>query len=201
MHGAPLPLYRGAHPINWMIINGEEEGAVTCHYITEGLDSGDIIAQYTFPILQEETAYDVRPKIEETGTRLLRDVLKRFNTEGRIEGVPQDARKASYFPPRKPEDGGINWDSPASGIYNFIRALTKPYPGAFSFIDNSKVYIWRAENPLSDDIVPSNLRPGTIVRKDKDRFAVAAGDGRFVMITKWESGDLEIREDNCFDDN
>ena len=78
MHGAPLPRYRGAHPINWMIINGEKEGAVTCHYISEELDGGDIIAQYPFPILDTETAYDVRPKIEAVGRRLLVEVLQRF---------------------------------------------------------------------------------------------------------------------------
>ncbi len=201
MHGAPLPLYRGAHPINWMIINGEEEGAVTCHYITEGLDSGDIIAQYTFPILLSESAFDVRPKIEETGMRLLRDVLQRFNNEGKLKGIPQDAEKASYFPPRRPEDGGINWDTPALSTYNFIRALSKPYPGAFSYINNIKVSIFRAEIPLSDDIAPSNLSPGTIVRMDKKSFRVTSGDGRFVTITEWESCGAVISEGKHFEDN
>jgi len=202
MHGSPLPLYRGAHPINWMIINGEKEGAVTCHYITEGLDCGDIIAQYRYPILINETAYDVRPKIEETGSRLLRDVLRRFKTEGRIEGIPQDVEKASYFPPRKPEDGGIDWNMPAINIYNFIRALTRPYPGAFSFLDNCKVYIWRAENPLCDDVITSDtFTPGTIIKAEHDRFSVAAGDGRFLIITDWESDNAEVKEKMRFGDN
>ena len=200
MHGSPLPLYRGAHPINWMIINGEKEGAVTCHYVTEGLDSGDIIGQYTFPINLHETAYDVRPKIEKTGARLLRDVLKRFKAEGMIKGIPQDTGKASYFPPRRPEDGVVNWNTPAVNIYNFIRALTKPYPGAFSFIDNRKVRIWRAEYPSADDIISHNLlTPGTVINRENGCLAVAAGDGHQVIITEWDSGDAVINEGKCFE--
>lgn len=197
LHGAPLPRYRGAHPINWMIINGETEGAVTCHYISEGLDKGDIIAQYTFPILPYETAYDVRPKIDATGERLLRDVFEKFDSEGRLNGTPQDENNASYFPPRKPEDGLIDWEMPALNIFNFVRALSKPYPGAYTFLNGCKFTIWRALlSDYADDSV--NSTPGTIVKKTKDFFIVAAGDGGFIAVNEWDSNGCKIEEHRCF---
>ncbi len=197
LHGAPLPRYRGAHPINWMIINGEIEGAVTCHYISEGLDKGDIIDQYTFPILPNETASDLRPKIETTGVRLLRDVLKRFGLEGKLIGTPQDENNASYFPPRKPEDGLIDWGMPALNVLNFVRALTKPYPGAFTFLNGWRVTIWRAlTSKWANLSVP--FKPGTIVKREKAWFIVAAGDGGYIAVTDWDSDGVEIEERRCF---
>lgn len=192
MHGAPLPRYRGAHPINWMIINGETGGAVTCHYITEGLDNGDIIGQYTFPILETETAYDVRPKIEATGQRLLIDVLRRFKAEGKVVGIPQDESKALYTPPRKPEDGLIDWNTPPKGVYDFVRALTRPYPGAFALLDGKKVYLWRVELPSWEDISDNDyVTPGTILEKWKGGLKVAVSGGT-VNVIDWETDGRNI---------
>ena len=192
MHGAPLPRYRGAHPINWMIINGETEGAVTCHYITEGLDNGDIIGQYTFPILDTETAYDVRPKIEAAGQRLLVDVLRRFKAEGKVVGVPQDESKAFYTPPRKPEDGLIDWNVPPKRVYDFVRALTKPYPGAFAWIDDKKVYLWRVELPSGESISNDDyVTPGTVLKKWKGGFKIAVFGGA-VNVIDWETDGRNI---------
>lgn len=199
LHGSPLPRYRGAHPINWMIINGETEGAVTCHYITEGLDDGDIIAQYTFPILETETAYDVRPKTEVTGQRLLRDVLERFKKEGRVRGVPQDESKASYYPPRTPEDGLIDWNQSSKQIYNFVRALTKPYPGAFALLGGGKVYLWRMAFPDNNNTGSTNSKiafPGTVIQKRKTELRIAV-KGDFVTVTNWETEGREIRVNDC----
>lgn len=194
LHGAPLPRYRGAHPINWMIINGETEGAVTCHYISDGLDNGEIISQYTFPILVTETAYDIRPKIESTGRRLLKDVLRRFKVEGKVAGIPQNEDNALYTPPRKPEDGLIDWDKPPKQVYDFVRALTRPYPGAFALHDSKKVYLWQLELPAGKDINNgiNCVMPGTIVDKWERGFKVAAKGGT-VTVLDWESDGIELR--------
>ncbi|MEW6235200.1 MAG: methionyl-tRNA formyltransferase [Candidatus Omnitrophota bacterium] len=193
MHGAPLPRYRGAHPINWMIINGETEGAVTCHYITEGLDNGDIIAQYPFPILETESAYDVRPKIESVGQRLLADVLRRFKTEGKINGIPQDEKKALYVPPRKPEDGLINWNQSPKDIYNFVRALSKPYPGAFAWLGDKKIFIWRLKVPGEE--ADQSAIPGAVMSKGDAEFRVAVKKGT-VDVIDWEieGRDIQIND-------
>lgn len=191
LHGSPLPKYRGAHPINWMIINGETEGAVTCHYITEGLDNGNIIGQYSFSILDIETAYEVRPKIEETGRRLLVDVLRRFQREGKVKGASQDESKASYFPPRKPEDGLVDWNQPPKQLYDFVRALTKPYPGAFALLEGEKVFIWRLELPREIVEYDANVKPGTVVEKWLCGFKVATLNGS-VNVIEWDAGDRKI---------
>lgn len=194
LHGAPLPRYRGAHPINWMIINGETEGAVTCHYITDGLDNGDIISQYTFPILETETAYDIRPKIESTGRRLLVDVLRRFKVEGKVAGTLQNEENALYTPPRKPDDGLIDWDKPPKQVYDFVRALTRPYPGAFALHNGKKVYLWHLELPGGKDIINDNkcVAPGTIVDKWERGFKVAVKGGT-VTVLDWESDGIDLR--------
>lgn len=190
LHGAPLPRYRGAHPINWMIINGESKGAVTCHYISEGIDEGDIIDQYIFSIDETETAYEVRPKIEATGQRLLKDVLQRFKREGRLRGIPQDESRALYTPPRKPEDGLIDWSLSPRNMYNFIRALTKPYPGAFAIIGDRKVKVWRIELPNEENIRHNQTAtPGTVLEVSKEKIIVAANNGT-INIVDW---DLEGR--------
>lgn len=187
MHGAPLPRYRGAHPINWMIINGETKGAVTCHYIAEGLDNGDIIDQYCFPILETETAYQVRPKIETTGRRLLVDVLRRFRDQGRLAGTPQDEKQALYTPPRKPEDGLIDWNMPPKRVYDFVRALTRPYPGAFALHNGKKVHLWKVEPPGQGMAVPCHsARPGKVLAAANGALKVAVAGGA-VLIVDWDS--------------
>ncbi len=194
LHGAPLPRYRGAHPINWMIINGETEGAVTCHYISDGLDNGDIIAQYTFPILESETAYDIRPKIESTGRRLLVDVIRRFKAEGKVAGIPQNEDNALYTPPRKPEDGLIDWNKSPKQVYDFVRALTRPYPGAFTFLDDKNVYLWRLDLPGETYIINDNnyAVPGTIIDKWEKGFKVAVKGGT-VTVIDWESNGIDLK--------
>lgn len=187
LHGAPLPRYRGAHPINWMIINGETQGAVTCHYVTLGLDAGDIIDQYTFPIDDTDTAIDVRPRIEETGRRLLADVLRRFKASGRrLPGTPQDESRSLYTPPRRPEDGLLGWNQSPKRLYDFIRAQTRPYPGAFSVIESVRVSIWGAEKPGTVVVpVPAGATVGTVVEVSPQRLVVVASGG-CLIVTDWE---------------
>ncbi len=187
MHGASLPRYRGAHPINWMIINGETEGTVTCHYITEDLDDGDILGQYFFPILFFDIAYNVRPRLYETEKKLLTDVLKRFLTEGKITGKLQDESKALYKPPRKPEDGLINWNSGSKQIYDFVRALTRPYPGAFNLLKDNKVFLWRVDTPTSINYIPDlSYPPGTKIESKNECLTVAV-EGETVCAVDYET--------------
>lgn len=184
LHGAPLPRYRGAHPINWMIINGETEGAVTCHYMTRDIDAGDIIAQYRFPILDTDTAIDVRPRIDETGRRVLVDILRRFRAEScRLPATPQDPAQSLYTPPRSPADGIIDWNQSPKRIYDFIRAQTRPYPGAFSLLNGKRVSLWAASCP--GPCTPCAAAPGVVLAVAQNRLTVAV-DGGVVDIIDWE---------------
>lgn len=130
LHGSLLPRYRGPHTLNWQIINGESKGGVTLHYMDEGLDTGDIIDQASFPILDEDVAQDVKPRIDRASIQLLRKNLPRI-MEGMAPGHPQDPAAATSFQARRPEDGRIDFSWSAYRIHNFIRALAAPYPGAF----------------------------------------------------------------------
>ncbi|MBF0343535.1 MAG: methionyl-tRNA formyltransferase [Nitrospirae bacterium] len=191
IHGAPLPRYRGQHPLNWMIINGETECAVTCHYMTEGIDAGDIIDQETFPILVTDTAYDVRLKLESTGKNLIAKVLKRFKTEGKIIGIPQDESKALYVSKRKPEDGLIEWNKSPIEVYNFVRALTKPYLGAFAIFDNKRVYLWSVKLPTKDNYIVHNVTPGTIIDITDGKLKIAVFNGT-VDLLDWENDGINL---------
>ena len=145
IHPSYLPVHRGQHVINWAIINGENETGVTIHFIDEGIDTGDIILQKKVPILFEDTAKTLHDKIYREACELLIYLLNCVASGKQIKRKKQDATKASYLKPRVPEDGRINWDKSGLEIYNLIRALVKPWPGAYSCIRGKKIIIWSAE--------------------------------------------------------
>ena len=140
VHGGLLPEYRGANPIQWAIINGETETGVTIHYMTEEIDAGDIISQKRIPIFFEDTWIDVRNRLYVITKEILKEELPKIFEEKNLR-VPQDESKAKYYKRRKPEDGLIDWYRPVVYIYNLIRALVKPLPGAFYFDQNGKKII------------------------------------------------------------
>ncbi|MEM7129630.1 MAG: methionyl-tRNA formyltransferase [Chloroflexota bacterium] len=144
IHASLLPKYRGGAPIPWAIINGETETGVTFFYFDDGVDSGDIIAQERFPIEHCDTCATVYDKASQASITILRENLKKMAV-GAAPRIPQDESQATSFPQRKPEDGLIDWAWDAKRIRDFIRAQTKPYPGAFTFIEGKKVTIWDAD--------------------------------------------------------
>ena len=130
IHGALLPQYRGANPIQWALINDEPETGVTMHRLAAGIDEGDIISQRRVRIGFADTWRDVQAGIAEATESLLADKLVDV-LEDRCSALPQDAAHARYHRRRRPEDGLIDWSRPARQVYNLIRALVKPHPGAF----------------------------------------------------------------------
>ena len=130
VHGAILPEYRGANPVQWAILNCEKETGVTMHIMTPEFDSGDILAQRHVPILFGDTWVDVQHRIADATEQMLSEELPKIinNTIGR---KPQDESRAYHYHRRKPEDGLFTWDAELISIYNLIRALVKPHPGAF----------------------------------------------------------------------
>lgn len=141
LHGSLLPKYRGGAPLVWSMINGEEEGGISLFYLEDGVDAGDIIGQERFLIEDDDTIADSLVKLEEAGERLLERYLPLL-AKGEAPRIPQNHSEATEFPQRSPADGEVDWSKSASEIRNFIRAQTRPYPGAFTHIAGKKVILW-----------------------------------------------------------
>ncbi|WP_449369936.1 formyltransferase [Thiomonas sp.] len=130
MHGSLLPKYRGRVPVNWAVLHGETETGATLHVMQAKPDAGDIVAQQAVPILPDDTAKDVFDKVSVAAEIALWRVLPQL-LRGEVPRQPNDLSAGSYFGGRKPEDGRIDWAQPAQTVYNLIRAVAPPYPGAF----------------------------------------------------------------------
>lgn len=140
-HGGILPYWRGANILNWVLIQGARETGVTAHFMTEGIDEGPIIDVKTVKILHSDTALSLRKKLESIIFQLIRDVIADF-ANGRIpESKPQNESVASYYSRRTPADGKILWNKTDLEIYNLIRALVHPWPGAFIELPNDQTLI------------------------------------------------------------
>ncbi|HMG25858.1 MAG TPA: formyltransferase [Acidimicrobiia bacterium] len=170
LHPSALPRYRGRSPINWVLARGEAETGVTLHYMVEKPDRGDIVMQRCFPIAQIDTALTLHRRATDEARLLFRDAYPLLR-EQRAPRIEQDATQASYFGGRKPEDGAINWAWPARRIYDLVRAVTHPYPGAFTVHDGRRLFVWWARP--EEDLV--DLAPGQLA---VSCTAVRVGTGR-----------------------
>ena len=170
LHGSLLPAYRGRCPVNWVLVNGESETGVTLHYMTPKPDDGDIIAQKRIAIDYNDTAKSLFGKMAASAQELLLETLPQIK-DGSAPRTPQDHSAASYFGGRKPADGEINWDMGAEQIRNLVRAVTRPYPGAFSFIGDRKFLFWK----VSVQTGTATAAPGTILSSDPLVIACAEG--------------------------
>jgi methionyl-tRNA formyltransferase len=142
-HASFLPHNRGSAPINWAILRGERDAGNTLMWLAEGVDEGDIIAQRAFPIAPYDTCATLYARVAATNREMLLEVLPRL-LAGERPGRPQARGTEPVLPRRRPADGRITWDSAAEQVYDFIRALTRPYPGAFSSLDGKQWWIWEA---------------------------------------------------------
>jgi len=178
LHGSLLPKYRGFSPVVWAIINGEEKTGVTLHYMTEKPDAGDIIAQKEVKIGSRDTGKTLYDKITNSGFELFKETFPKIK-DGTADRAPQNEEESTYFGRRKPEDGIIDWNKSSIELYNWIRALTYPYPGAFTYTQRGrKLYIWWAEVKEKEGILGT---PGEIISKKKDWIEVATGNGSILL--------------------
>jgi UDP-4-amino-4-deoxy-L-arabinose formyltransferase/UDP-glucuronic acid dehydrogenase (UDP-4-keto-hexauronic acid decarboxylating) len=170
LHGSLLPAYRGRCPVNWVLANGESETGVTLHYMTPKPDDGDIIAQQRIAIDYDDTAKSLFGKMARSAETLLLEALPKIK-DGTATRTPQDHSAASYYGGRKPADGEINWEMGAEQIRNLVRAVTRPYPGAFSFIGDRKFLLWK----VSVEAGAASAAPGTILSTNP--LIIACGSG------------------------
>ena len=169
MHGSLLPKYRGRACVNWAVLNGETEAGVTLHHMTARADQGNIVDQQAVSIEPDETAHEVFEKIIPASAKVIDRSLEKI-LSGNAEGVPQDESKATKFGRRRPADGLIDWTKSAKEIHNLVRAVAKPFPGAFTFHDGHKIMIWKTRIAQGDNV------PGVLVR---------TGNG-LIEILEWE---------------
>jgi methionyl-tRNA formyltransferase len=184
LHGSLLPKFRGRCPVNWVLIAGERETGLTLHYMLEKPDAGDIVAQKKVDIDFEDNVYTVYMKMAEAARELMKGILPQLN-EGTFTRKPQMGA-SSYFGGRKPEDGIVMWEKDALSIYNLTRAITHPYPGAFTYLDGKKFYIWRA---FPEDLSRNEL-PGRVVSLEP--FTVSTGKGGLRLLSVQLEGEEEM---------
>ncbi|MBQ3163232.1 MAG: hypothetical protein IJC02_01635 [Lachnospiraceae bacterium] len=138
-HGALLPKYRGANALNWVLVNGEKETGMTIHKMSAKVDAGEIILQKRIPIDFKETAVSLKAKMLHSAEQLLLAFISQIENEC-ITMHPQDESEKTCVRRRKPEDGFFTWDQEPIEIYNLIRALVFPWPGA-RYIENGEEHI------------------------------------------------------------
>ncbi|MBP2154635.1 bifunctional UDP-4-amino-4-deoxy-L-arabinose formyltransferase/UDP-glucuronic acid oxidase ArnA [Erwinia rhapontici] len=182
LHASLLPKYRGRAPLNWVLVNGEEETGVTLHRMVKRADAGAIIACEKVAIAAEDTALTLHYKVCESAKQLLMrslpDILR-----GSFIAVEQDERKATYVGRRTPEDGRIDWQQPVQRTHNLVRAVTDPWPGAFSYVGAAKFIIWQSKICHNWPVT----KPGTVLSVSP--FVVACAEGALEVVTgQSESG-------------
>ncbi len=181
LHGSLLPKYRGRAPINWVLINGETQTGVTLHKMTKNADHGDILVQRVIAIDPAETALTLHDKMDKASAFLLSEILPSL-LDGSVVYTPQNDSEATYFGRRASTDGELFWSKSARELSNLTRAVTQPYPGAFSFIGDRKIIVWKTS--VVDQVIPKSTS-GIILSTDP--LQVACGEG----VLQIESGQSE----------
>lgn len=174
LHGSLLPQYRGRAPANWVLVNGETETGVTLHRMVKRADAGPILAQQKVVIDRTDTGLTLHAKLRDAATSLLRDALPQL-AQGKLAETAQDETKATYFGRRTAADGKLDWKKPAEELFNLVRAVTQPYPGAFCAVGEHKLIVWHAE------VVKGNegLAPGRVISVNPLR--IACGEDSLVV--------------------
>lgn len=177
MHGSLLPAFRGRSPVNWAILKGASETGASLHYMTEKPDAGDLVDQERVAIGPDDDILTVSRRVSDAAALVLARSMPRLKA-GNAPRVPLDLSKGSYFGGRKPEDGLIDWARPAKEIHDLIRAVTKPWPGAFTDVFGKKVTIWKTGlSPYGGhDVFPGK------VELTEHSVIVFAGDDRPLEI-------------------
>jgi methionyl-tRNA formyltransferase len=182
LHGSLLPKYRGRAPVNWAVLHGEPRIGMTLHRMVKKADAGGIVDQEGVEIGPRDTAEQAFRKVLPCGRRVLARQIDALLV-GTAKEAPQDESQATCFGGRKPEDGRIDWSQTSLQIFNLIRAVTDPYPGAFTDAGPARLMVWWAE-PATPATRGRRGRPGEILSVSP--LVVATGDGALELTrTEW----------------
>jgi methionyl-tRNA formyltransferase len=189
MHGSLLPKYRGRAPINWAVLHGEPRIGMTLHRMVKEPDAGNIVDQDGVDIGPRDTAEQAFRKVLPCARRVLGRQIDAL-LSGTARETPQDASQSTYFGGRRPEDGRIDWTAPSRQIFNLIRAVTDPYPGAFTDVGEARLMVWWAE-PESTAARGKAGRPGQVLSVSP--LVVATGDGALELTrTEWRNANPPV---------
>jgi len=172
LHGSLLPRYRGRAPVNWVLVNGETETGVSLHHMVARPDAGPLVDQEAVPIAFEETPRSLYAKLETAAVKLLDRSLPLL-LAGTAPSRPLDLGQGSYFGARTPQDGRLDWSKPALEAFFLVRGVTHPYPGAFTFLEGRKLFVWWGQPLAIEHASP----PGTVLAIAPEGFLVAAAPG------------------------
>lgn len=175
VHASLLPKYRGAAPINWVIINGEKTTGITTMYMEKGLDTGDMLLKEEMHIMENETAGQLHDRLMTLGAQLLIDTLDKMG-KGTVTRIPQDHDQSSYAAMMDKDLGEINWNKSATDIFNLVRG-TDPWPSAITRYQGKKIKI-------SDVKVLEKFKdgqPGEVVQVNNDGIYVNTKDSCIVI--------------------
>lgn len=177
MHGSVLPAFRGRSPVNWAILKGATETGASLHYMTGKPDAGELVDQERVKIGPDDDILGVSRRVGDAAVTVLSRSLPKLKA-GTAAKSPLALDKGSYFGGRKPEDGEIDWTKPAKEIHDLVRAVSRPWPGAFTDIFGKKVTIWKTRLApyAGHDVFPGKVEP------TETSVVVYAGDDRTVEI-------------------
>ncbi|WP_274864337.1 bifunctional UDP-4-amino-4-deoxy-L-arabinose formyltransferase/UDP-glucuronic acid oxidase ArnA [Serratia marcescens] len=186
LHGSLLPRYRGRAPVNWALVNGETETGATLHKMVKRPDAGDIVGQQKVTIADSDTALTLHKKVLEAAQIVLKEQLPKLKN-GTATFTRQDESQASYFGRRTPADGEILWHKSAKEINNLVRAVTEPYPGAFSYLGQRKLIVWRSR--VLD--TQHDKQPGTVLSTAP--LVIACGEGALEIVAGQNDSGLYVQ--------
>jgi methionyl-tRNA formyltransferase len=193
VHPSLLPKYRGGAPLVWSIMNNEPEVGFSVFSLAEGMDTGDIWHQHRTPLTDDMGIGELAAAFEsETVAYFEQNYLPILR--GEVTPQPQDHAKASYAAQRAPNHGWIDWRQPARRVFDFIRAQSRPYPGAFTYYRGEKVVIWQAQ--LVD--MEFHATPGQVAMKDASGVFIVCGDMRPVYVESVDVGGQEMPARKAF---
>ena len=187
VHFSALPKYRGGSPLVWQMINGEPEVGISLFSFADGVDEGPVWAQRLLPVGPDETIGDVLPRLEDAAVQLLTTHVPRI-LKGDVHATPQDHSRATYCALRRPEDGEISWERSAREVHDFIRAQSKPYPGAFTSVERKRITIWRSRLAATTYYGT----PGQIVQVTPDGVWIVCGDHHPLIVERVGTDGTEV---------
>ncbi|MBU0647805.1 methionyl-tRNA formyltransferase [Patescibacteria group bacterium] len=158
VHASLLPKYRGASPIHYALLHGKKETGITIMKMDQGMDTGDIISNFQFPIFKNDNLETLHDKLAKLGAKLLVETLPDY-IDGNIEPRKQDEAGATYTGKIEKKDGRIDWNKTSKELWNMVRAFD-PWPGTFTYLDGKCLKIRRVE--MSD----MELKPGETLVED-----------------------------------
>lgn len=178
-HPSPLPLNRGRHPIVWTLALGLKQTASSFFYIDLGVDEGDIVSQSLVSVDDEDDARTLYNKIMQAAVKQVRSFVPRLKNN-QIQPLKQDHSLGNSWRKRTNKDSLIDFRMSAVGIYNLVRALTKPYLGAEAAFQEKVYKVWKAK--VSNEDVPENLEPGKVLRVKGNEMTVKCQGGAIVLL-------------------